>query len=211
MTKAKRKNNKSVERLPVTLKQQVRSIIDGRLNTLSERKIFNFIIGTSTSSSAGVIIPITQSLVTGDGIGDRTGDKITIRHISMSAILSLPTLAIVGSIRLILFADTMANGSNPTVANVLISPSVTGRYEPVSRIKRRFKHIYDKVHSLTVGGQQVTNVKIDIPLELQVYFQDVSNIPGSNSKNALYALVITDLAANQPTYGFDVQLEFSDL
>jgi hypothetical protein len=205
------KSRNNAKRMPATLKSQVRSIIDGRLNTLSERKLFNFIIGASTSSSAGVIIPVTQSLVTGDGLGDRTGDKITLRHISMSGVLSLPTLAVTGQLRVIVFADTMANGSNPTVANVLISPSTTGRYEPVSRIKRRFNHFYDQIHSLTVGGQQCTHFKLEIPLELQVYYQDVTNIPGANSKNALYVLVITDSAANQPVYGFDMQLEFSDM
>lgn len=193
-------------------KLQVRAMIDGRLNSLVERKIHTVNTGATAATTAGVIVPITQSLVQGDNINTREGDKIVVKRLQVNASFALNTLQPVSTIRYILFLDTMANGVVPTPIELVSPVSVTGLYEPVNLLKRRFHILADIVRPLVLqASNQTVHYGVMFKKEIQIYFGDPGNIAAANQKNALYVLMISDASANQPTFAFSHQLEFFDL
>jgi hypothetical protein len=181
----------------------------------AERKVFTFNQAFTAASSAGSIVPITQALVQGDNLDNRTGDKVTLTDLHVSINMAANAVALAtqqGTIRHILFYDTMANGAVPSVADVLQSASVTGRYTAVNLLKKRFRIIWDFTQPLVnTSATHVIHRELHERSKTPVFYQDGTNIAGANSKNAMFMLVITDQAVNPPGSQFSIQSQFIDM
>lgn len=196
----------------VSQKAQIRQMINGRLESLTERKIHTLATGSTISSAAGTIIPITQSLVQGDNITNRSGDKVTMKSLKVKLQFQLNVLSNSQTIRYILFADTMANRAVPAVTDVIVSATVTSLYEPINLLKRRFHVFADITKTLVLTAQsQAIHLDLSFKKEMPIYFGDPGNVAVANSKNALFMLVVTDATSNAPSFAVDHQMEYYDI
>jgi hypothetical protein len=196
----------------VVTKQTVKALITGEINRLAERKINTNASGPFNVQTAGTIIPLTQPLVIGDGLDQRAGDKITLKSIRFSYIINLPTVLAQGCTRVILFWDNYNNGTAVAVTDVLTLANVISGYESVSLLKRRFHIISDKNYHLTAGGAQVLSDVIFYQKEHPVFYQGTTDASGSNSRGALFALVIGDTTGATPmTIYCKWQMQYYDL
>ncbi len=206
------RRNKRAATNRASQKAQIRQMINGRLENLTERKIHTLATGATASSAAGAIIPITQSLVQGDNVTNRSGDKITMKSLRVKIQFDMNILSNSDTIRYILFADTMANRAVPAVTDVLVSATVTSLYEQINLLKRRFHIFADIVKTLVITSQtQAIHLDLSYKKEMPIYFGDPTNVAAANSKNALFVLVVTDAAANTPLFAFDHQMEYYDI
>lgn len=192
-------------------KQDVRAMVRGAMAHYSDVKYLTTIVGTTSGTLAGTVHAISQSIVQGDNIDQRSGDKITLQKISLRLLQTAITAS--STLRVILFTDTKANGSVPTVGDVLTSAAVTGSLTSVNLLKNRFHVLYDAIKPMVIGGSNQTVVHdIQLKQNLNVYYQDSTNIAGANSANALFMLVISDTGgATAPTYFFSCQMTYSDM
>jgi len=177
----------------------------------AEHKIFTFNQAFTTWGAAGTVIPITQGLTQGDNIDNRSGDKITLTHCSISLIAAVNPLAVSSTVRLLYFLDTMANGSVPTVADVLQSVSTVGRYQSINLLKHRFRMLWDvTIPLVATASNHVVHKERDFRIKSPVYYQDGANIAGANSKNGMFCIALSDAAVNLPGTAFAVQLQYTD-
>ena len=177
----------------------------------AEHKIFTFNQAFTTWGTAGTVIPITQGLTQGDNIDNRSGDKITLTSCSISLTAAVNALSVSSTVRLIYFLDTMANGSVPTVADVLQSVSTVGRYQSINLLKHRFKILWDiTIPLVATASNHVVHKERMFRIKSPVYFQDGANIAGANSKNGMFCIALSDAAVNLPGTAFAVQLQYTD-
>jgi len=185
----------------------IRSSKDGS----SERKIFSTTTTPTASVAAGVVLPISQSLVQGSEIFQRDGDKITVLRTVVRAHFSLNVLVTSATIRYILFYDTTNNGVLPLVTEVLQNTTVVSPYVNTNILKSRFHILADLTIPLILGGSdQVVHKDLVFARRFPIMYSGAADATVSNSRNALFVLVLTDAAANQPIYSFNHQLEYYD-
>nr|WRQ64679.1 structural protein [Riboviria sp.] len=190
----------------------VRDMIRGQLEHVTENKLFTNTIGATNATAAGVITPLSQEIVQGDNLDARTGDKIVMKHLTLRLQTTLNVALTTATIRFILFADTMANGSVPVVGDVLSASTVTASYQCIALLKNRFKILIDKTIPMVLGGSnQTVSTVAQFKLDMPVYYQNTNNVAGANSKNCLFALIITDAAATPPIYSFTTQHKYVDV
>jgi hypothetical protein len=203
---------KSSTNSKLVTRREAKALITGTINRLAERKINTNASGPFNVQTSGTVIPLTQPLVVGDGLDQRTGDKITLKGIRLSYIINLPSILVQGCTRVILFWDNYNNGTAVNVTDVLTLANVISGYEAVSLLKRRFHIISDRNYHLTAGGSQVLTDVIHYNKEHPVYYQGLTDASGSNSKGALFALAICDVTGATPmTIYIKWQLQFYDL
>lgn len=177
----------------IEIKQMVRSMI----NSQQEVKEFSFTGPSSAAwATAGAVYPITQNVIQGDDITQRSGDMIILRRFQNNQFLTgsvVATSNVVG--RVILFYDSMSSGSLPAVTDVLDTASYLSGYNNFNKQRNRFQVISDISYSL-LG---LTNLQLSITDKVyksnkHIYFNGSTNANSSLGKNQLYALYISNNA-----------------
>ena len=195
-------------------KPNVRKVVKQMLESRLERKV----IASTTSAidwlTAGVVSLVSTDVAQGDDIGNRAGDIIRPKKL-VFRLATACNLPIAGSMlnRVIIFQDTMANGSTPAVTDVLNSASNMSPYKPVTLQEHRFKILKDFVVS-SVNATDTEKLEFiwNIPMRGSIHYVGATAVAASAGKNSLYALFISDTqgTAGQKTYVWSYQLEYTD-
>jgi hypothetical protein len=187
-------------------------MIRSSLSDRSELKYFIFTSALTTAFAAGGTFPVYPTLIQGDDSSFRTGRVIKVQKFRFRYTAFLPVLAGVGSIRFIVVQDTSNTGVNVGTLEILNTASVTSPPNPSATLNKRFTFLYDKVHSMVVGGaDQKIDVNVMLPVkQSHVHFNGTTAAITSVGKNSVFVLVLTDLVANQPQFAFDYETRFID-
>lgn len=132
----------------------------------------------------------------GDGNGERVGDRISFKSLSLNyTVYSNNTGSVSPVVRIILFKwkpDT-ANDT-PTLATILEGSTYIAPYVGEREARRKFNVVYDKMHicnpAATAGNVHVVNKTI--PLKGKVYFNE--GLTTGSGKLYLLALSSTSVA-----------------
>ena len=148
--KMKQANKRTfAKRTKYTTASDVRNIIMGN----AELKRFVLISSGNSNSTAGVVNNLTNSIVQGDDLNQRTGDQIKVQkhvlHVKASAI------TVNQSFRFILFKDNNNRGSTSTVGEVLNSANYLSQYNPVTKQQHRFTILHDFMLNCNVAGESI--------------------------------------------------------
>ncbi len=202
-------NNRKSQNSNKSTRKVVKEVIRG----IAEHKYFTNAIATgAAASAAGNIFALTQALVEGDTVENRSGRQIEHieSHIRFSA--NLPALALTGVLRFIWFTDNMNVGTTPTVLQVLDVASVTSPYALTSISNHQFTVLADHTYSMVVGGanQHISPVFAS-KNKRKIYYSGSANLSASNGRGSHFLLVITDLAANTPGVSIDYDLHYLDV
>jgi hypothetical protein len=184
-------------------KAQVKSMIVG----ITEPKVNSTQATGTTISSSGVVIPLSQLIIEGDGLAARSGEKITI----LSVDFKFRFLAITNdqSARFILFRDQQSVGVVPTVTEVLPTTGLLSHYSDVRyQQQHRFSIIFDEIIDCSVNGPSVKTMKQIIRKRMPVYYNGGNNAATANGKGAFYLLVIGSLSTG--VFDYDVQTIYND-
>jgi len=167
-----------------------------------------------TADISGVILPLTQKIAEGDTNYMRSGTQIKMVSANLKYIFKNSTSLAAGystGVRLVLFKDMRAFGSDPTVTNVLRSSSIVSNYDlPVIQGKA-FKILYDK--SFTLSSSSSTNMLVgDVfrPMKHTVTFYGAGDTSANSGPGAVYALIVTDTGTNPPAWYLDFCLRYTD-
>jgi len=197
------------------VRKVVKSILDSRVE--HKQITFDF---SATSLSAGVVTNITEGIVQGDGVNNRSGNQIIVDHIDFH--ISAVSAANVSSyLRVILLVDRINLGSRPSVTDVISTAVPSSSYAVQGRVQNRFKILADfNLLTSQANNSNGTNVilsglpaiaatKHTIRLRDKVYYNAATAVAGANGKGAIHMLFI-DQTNSGCTYTVGMNIAYTD-
>lgn len=185
----------------------IASIVSKVLERRIEHKtISQTVVGTSVLT-AGTVATITNPIVEGDDINQRSGTTIRLNRIRVLYRGTAVTTS--SSLRFILFRDMMNQGTTPAPTDVLPAGNWISHYSDTREVQqKRFHIIHDVTMDLPIAGENVKTLVFNIPLNGVVYYNGATNVASANGKGALFLLVIGN--AITTAYDYDTQLVYTD-
>lgn len=170
-------------------KQMVRSMIEAK----KETKACTF-SSAFTNTVAGTVIDMTQQIVQGDNINQRSGDVIYPKSMDVNlSIVAIGSTLAQSFHRVIIFQDMFNTGVLPTVAQVLDGGVYNSTYTLLTRQQRRFKILHDKMYGIAVGSNSAaTHVQLKLKLRGAVKYNGTSSATASNGPGSIWFLTLTD-------------------
>jgi len=210
MTKSRKRNTPSANRIPTrSVGRMVRSLV----NQMAETKNYINTQATTLSLVGGAVFPITQHIIEGDELNQRSGRQIALKSIELRLAASIPVGTQFATLRFVLFMDRMNLGAVPVTTDVLDSSTTTSPYAATSWQAHRFKILHDSCCPMVFSGadQQIFK-KIVVKPKDKVEFNNAADVAGSNFKNSVHLLVLSDtVGALAPSFNFTVSVFYSDL
>jgi len=195
-----------------TTQRAISNVVRSVLLSKSEIKYSVQTVGLTTSSTAGQVQNLSQGITEGNELNQRSGRQIVLTKMDFRLTVNLPTAAVTGNLRCIIFADGMNLGVTPAVIDVLNTAAVTSAYSSNQAQERRFRILYDHIYPMVVGGsdQQIAISRV-IKCGLKISYTGPNNLTAANGRNAIFALFITDNGVVSPIYNYDLAFHYLDL
>lgn len=183
---------------------------ESMLNARREKKYFT-LNDESTVPANGAVTPITQGIIQGDSAITRDGNQMDMVKLSIRLQLALNTSTNTDWVRFIVFSDGFANGTYPSVTQVLEAADPNASYTREVVITHRFKIWHDVILPMCNSGQNkcLAHVK-DIVMRHKVTYLGATDAEGSNGKNAMYYLLCGDETTNLTLFNLDMGVFFYD-
>jgi len=203
MTKGKKQRS-----LNTVTRAQLSAMLRNHDMATREIKKYTAYNGASTTS-AGVVTPITVNIPQGDNISNRSGDQIRVVRFDLVVEANLNALATVERVRVIFFIDHFNLGSTPAVTDVLDTATTQSFYNYMNDQAHRFKVLYDKIHTLCANGKAGVTDKSSLPFKKSklVNFLGTTGVQGAGH---FYVLVISDLGSNNGACTTSWNLRYQD-
>lgn len=193
------KKSKKAGNVARLVREYMLSIAEDKVNSLN-------VVGT-TSSTAGIIYNISNNIVQGDNIFERTGTKIYLTkfHIYYRCFaITNPQ-----SFRFILFRDMFNQGTTVTVTDVLPTGTWLSQYSDVRQIQqKRFEILDDWVVDSNTQGEVIRSRNRTLKGRWPVLYNGATAVATANGKGTVFLLVIG--SAITGAYDWRIQMEFND-
>ena len=154
-----------------------------------EKKRFALVSTTNSNVTAGVVNNLTNGIIQGDDINQRSGDQIRIishkLHVRASAVTVSQTF------RFIWFRDNMNRGTTPTVTEVLNTANFMSQYSPAPLQQKRFTILRDFSLNCNLTGESIKSRTVQLP-GMDVYYNAATAVAAANGPGALFLLTIGD-------------------
>lgn len=195
------------------VRQVVKSILNARVEHKRTGVVFSVV-----SAAAGAITPITQGIVQGDDLNQRSGSQLILEKVKL-VMTSTAVAGTTSTLRVILFIDHINNGSVPAITDILTAATPTDAYALPAQSVGRFKILGDWFMLTSVntgltglgalsGLPAVVSKEQTWKLKDRVQYNAATNVAGANGKGALFMLFV-DTGANC-TYKVAMNLTYSD-
>jgi DNA polymerase III psi subunit len=141
-------------------------------------------------ATAGAISHVS-AIAQGDGLGDRSGDKIFIERIKFSVnFLASAT----SNARIILFVDKHNTNTAPVVTDVLTSATVSALYNPLTITQqKRFRILMDKYFNFSLNGTLAATCQKNIKVNSPAYYGGAAAT--TFAAGTVWMLTIADVAS----------------
>jgi len=198
----------------IGVRRNIASAVKREIDRVLEHKQYAF-AGDSTVdySTTGAIYPVTQNLVQGDQIYNRTGDQVALHKLVVDwNAKNTDASYIATTVRTIIFVDHMNLGATPAVTDVLDTASYLSGYNNVNVQKKRFTILFDSTKDL-VGqtDKSISTVRKVFLMRRKIYYNGATNTGSANSRGALFQLHISSIAlATKYTYSTYYSLTYTD-
>lgn len=196
MTKSKKQST--------SLRKAVQSVLYSR----AERKAFTTTQAGLTSSTGGVVFALTQGCVQGDTNTQRDGAQCFIRHLQLNHRTTATVAS--GSLRYLVFQDHFNLGAVPVTADILQSAANLSPHNFLNVVEqKRFRVLLDETIDVSLAGKLVsTKMHKRLPFSPALYYNATTDVAGANGKNAIFILIIGNIATL--TYDYEFSMEYID-
>lgn len=189
-TRSARRSNKVV-----TLRD-VKNLI---ASTAEIKRFVNLSSGNS-STTVGTVINLTNGIIQGDDINQRTGQQIKILkntlHFRATALLTSQ------SFRLIVFKDNDNRGTTPAVTEVLNSANFMAMYNPTPLQQGRFKIFKDVTLDCNLNGEAIKHIYFSWK-GVTCFYNGATAVAASNGPGALFYLMIGEAGSGLFDHSFE--------
>jgi hypothetical protein len=190
---------------------QIRAVVKGMIEHEQEQKRLDVAIASVVLTTAGLVQPVTQHIIQGDGLNTRDGNQIILKDLDLvwyaSQITAVPRL-----FRMICFIDTMNTGVLPLVTDVLTFASPVSGFNIANLENGRFKVLVDD-QIPTVGTSATGSVfrRHRLKLNKRIMYLGSTFATAANGKNSIWVLTIADsILAADTLNQLDWALHFTD-
>lgn len=163
----------------------VKSIVRG----LAETKRYVQLSNANSNTTAGTVLNLSNGIVQGDDINQRSGDQIRMArhqlHVRASAITVNQTF------RFIWFKDNTNRGTTPAVLEVLNTANYFSQYNTVNLQQHRFTILQDLSLDCSINGESIKSKMLSKKGKL-VSYNGATAVAASNGPGATFLLVIGD-------------------
>lgn len=176
-----------------------------------EKKWFDTTVFFNNFTWSGAIQNLS-SVVAGDDNFNRQGLRITAKGLMVQGYFQGDSAGTAGTVcRLVIFTDTMNQGIDPVIGNVL--SYVGTAYGAVSQLNAdhtsRYRILMDYRCALDNGTGQIKQFKKFIKLNQNIFF--TNPLSSGIYRNTIYAICICDKALNPPDLTLSTRLSFIDV
>lgn len=161
----------------------------GPLERELEHKRFALISNTNSNATAGTVNNLTNGIIQGDDINQRSGDQIRIR--SHRLLVRASAVTVNQTFRFIWFRDNMNRGTTPTVTEVLNSANFMSQLNPAPLQQKRFTILADFQLDCNVAGEAIKSRDTRLPGG-SVFYNGQTAVAAANGPGALFLLEIGD-------------------
>jgi len=166
---------------------------------------------TAVVPVAGVVVSLSQNILQSTtGLG-RIGSHIQVKRVRFAVTVNLPATI---TVRYILFKDTISNGTNPAVTDVLNAATVVSGYNPTYLDNGRFVILMDKLFTNCYDGAALNTTQQSHVFitnqNTRVSYIGNSGTTADNGPNSYYWLSIANGALNV-TSTQDVEFQYTDV
>jgi len=177
------------------------------LMRIAEPKVFSTQAAGNLISSSGTVINLSNGIVEGDGINNRSGTVVTITKQNLR--FNFEAFTVTQSARVILFRDMMNGGSTPSVTDVLPATGYLSHYSDVREIQQaRFDILWDVVIDCNLNGEATKTLRKVASRPKKVFYNGTTAVASANGKGSIFLLVIG--SASTGVYDWDWQAVFND-
>lgn len=180
--------------------QGVRSIVNSEKKTYT-KTVFNAVTVSSTGSMQEI-----SSIAQGDDYTNRDGRSVLAKSLELKGWLNAHPSASTTMLRIIVFRDNNADGTDPVALDLLQSNTTYSLRNPDPTDMKRFSIYVDKLYMLDTQKSALAKVDIFRNLNHHIKF-DASS--GSN-QGSLWVYVLSNLASNTPTVALTSRVRFYD-
>jgi hypothetical protein len=183
-------------------------MIKSMLLSMAESKVFSGQLFTQATSATGTVVVLSQPIVEGDDINQRSGTKIT--PISMDFKFRFVALVASQSCRVLVFQDLFAQATAPSVVDILPSTTWISHFSDIRQVQQqRFRILLDETVDCSLSGESIKHINTKIRKMSPVYYDASTNINGANGKGSIFMIVIGSAVTG--TWDFDYQLDYKDI
>lgn len=167
---------------------------------------------TNVDTVAGQMYYLSQGVIQGDAINQRSGDSISPTRLDLNYSL----ISGVGSTnsvhRVVVFQDRYNLGATPFIVDVLDGGVFNSTYNVRNRQQNRFKILYDKMHGIVgAADSAATHVQKRINLKGKIEYNASTNVVGANGPGAIMMFTLCDsVAVSTATFSFYSSLFYTD-
>jgi hypothetical protein len=203
MTKTKMKNG------PRAKSTEVRKIVNSVLAQRTEMKFNTTNFTLAAPGVAGVVTPVTQTIIQGDQVNQRSGNAIFVHKLDF---LLTANSGIQDAVRVLLFVDKRNIGTLPLVTDVLDSARPTSPYDIVATVNNRYTFLYDELIAMSNTGSSSASIARTVyrTIRKKVAFNGTTSVTTANGMNAIFVLLISDSAVS-PAVAWDCGIHYTDM
>lgn len=175
-----------IKRTNIRKQSRLRS---SQLGRLLEHKRFALVSVNNSNTTAGIVNNLSNGIIQGDDINQRSGDQIRIK--SHRLMVRSSAITVNQTFRFIWFRDNMNRGTTPTVLEVLNTASFMSQLAPAPLQQKRFTILADFQLDCNVAGEAIKSHVMNISGS-NVFYNGATAVAASNGPGALFLLEIGD-------------------
>lgn len=165
-----------------------------------EHKRFALVSTTNSNATAGIVNNLTNGIIQGDDINQRSGDQVLIKFHKLTIRASAVTVN--QTFRFIWFRDNMNRGTTPGVTEVLNTANFMSQLAPAPMQQKRFTILADFQLDCNVAGEAIKS-KVLGQGGTSVYYNGATAVAASNGPGALFLLEIGDSLTGLFDYSYE--------
>jgi len=184
-----------------------------RRNTLAaEKKFLDSYLNVASINTITPTFLLVNGVGAGTGFNERVGRKIKIKSIQLNGVVIVGT-AVPARVRLMLVLDRQANGSTPSIGNILDNTTILVNSKAFMNLdnRARFSVIWDKKVTLDAVMKTQVDYSVFKKKLIDVTYSGTTNGIGSISTNSIWFVAVSDQGVtNAPTFVGGVRIRYTD-
>lgn len=175
-----------------------------------DTKYFDSVALATAVGTAGFIVNLSN-IDQGDNEGNRTGDSVKAKSLECVVHTQGNAVASNSAIRMIVFSDTMNQGTTPAVADVISTAggfTIQSLPNLLNYDQGRFKFHLDRTFMFNGAGEYQQWLKKRVKYSKRINWLGISGT--DEGKNQLYVLFISNNNASQPTVTYQFRLNYQN-
>jgi hypothetical protein len=165
---------------------------------------------SSGVSSTGAVVYL-GAIPQGDGTTSRDGNSVKLKGGALRLVGTMNTSASRTMTRIMVVLDTRNAGSNPAIADILTSSSVTAQPNLVSE-PGRYVILHDFCVGTSITGQQIFShaISLDALVDVHLVFSGTAGTVADATGPAVFLVMVSNEPTNTPSVSGVGRLLFLD-